>query len=198
MVVENRERLRAFTASLRARCRALRSAPEGLEELRADLEAAALPRGLPEHLYRRDHSDPGDVLRALFAACPLSAYVLEDVGSEAFCEALREEGEELYAYLDGLRLDALLVRTYDAVELRARLAEALERAAPFWTTDEARLTAPARAGLLQHAWIGLPSTDDSQLVDLLPERGITPYPTGVPGEVTLVQMQFGLPMEEGQ
>lgn len=191
------EHLQAFSTALRQARKSLEESTESAtnsdKTVSRLLEAAALPAQLAEHFFTRSLGTLDGELAALHAHYgPLSAWALGENGAPALLDAVAEHAREHFDFLEAVRLDDLLVRTYSGAELRARLAELLEAAAPFWTWDQTALPAEERARLHPRAWIGLPRADDAPLVDLLPERGVEVYSRGDLDAVVAVQMVGGL------
>jgi len=194
-VEEWEERLRSFRTQVEEMREILAISHEDEEQVACLLEGAALPPTLGHHLYTRTVAEIEGELAALLAASgPLSGLVMGEDGVDRLQRALQKHAEERFRFLEAVRLDELLARTYAGEELRERLADLLEAARPFWACDETGLTPAEREGLVRRAWVGLPRVADSPLADLLPERGVTPYDTGQQGQVLAVQVRLGLPL----
>jgi len=178
--------LHTAVAELAARCGALTEDIANTQTLDRLLADAALPAHLKEHFYTRNVAHIEGEVRAAFAAAGgLSMCLHLDFHADNVLVRIADYADERFAFLDAIRLDELLVRTYSGAELRARLAEFVEAAAPFWPWDAGAETGN---GFVKRAWIGLPAADEAPLVDLLPERGIACYSTGIPGCITAVQI----------
>ncbi|HEY67684.1 MAG TPA: hypothetical protein G4N97_05370, partial [Thermoflexia bacterium] len=194
-VEEWEERLRSFRTQIEGMREILAISHEDEEQVACLLEGAALPPALGHHFYTRTVAEIEGELAALLAASgPLSGLVMGEDGVDRLQRALQKHAEERFRFLEAVRLDELLARTYAGEELRERLADLLEAARPFWACDETGLTPAEREGLVRRAWVGLPRVADSPLTDLLPERGVTPYDTGQQGQVLAVQVRLGLPL----
>jgi len=184
-------------AQLRARLERfqvqLASAPLLQQGLAQWLEAAALPVGLSDYFYRQVVGDgearPAGLL-ALYG--PLSRWVREGWEDETLSLILKEHAWEQFAFLDEVRLDDLLARTYSGAELRRRLAALVDAAAPWWACDEAGLDSGERACLRRLVLVGLPDADRSLLVDLLPDRPHTCFSTGDRHQVVVAQVMQGV------
>jgi hypothetical protein len=193
---EGTAQLRALLEQLRGRLVPDRALEQALARR---LEAAALPAALADHFYRRGTGD-GDPspLGLLVLYGPLSRWVREGWEAETLGLILEEHAREQFAFLDEVRLDELLARTYSGAELRRRLAALVDAATPWWACDEAALNAGERARLCRLVLAGLPDADSSPLVDLLPNRPPACPPscfsTGDRHQVVVAQVIHGLPL----
>ncbi|MGC9395655.1 MAG: hypothetical protein ACP5J4_12455 [Anaerolineae bacterium] len=184
--------LRPTVAALAARRDALTAELAATEKLDRLLARAALPPRLKTHYYTRNVATMDGEIRAAFVASGgLWAYLYPDPRLDSLLDTLADHAFERFAFLQTVRLDEVLVRTYSGAELRTRLHELVETAAPFLSRiagDDA-----AANGFLKRTWIGLPIAEEAQLVDLLPDRGIEYYSTGAPGIITVTQMWWQRP-----
>ena len=165
-------------------------APE--QSLAQRLEAAALPASLASYFYRQVTSDGKAAPAGLLALYgPLSRLVRDGWEAKTLGLVLAEHAQEQFAFLNEVRLDELLARTYSGAELRRRLAVLVDAAAPWWACDEAALSAEERARLCRLLLIGLPDADSSLLVDLLPDRPLSCFSTGDRRQVVMAQVIQG-------
>lgn len=193
-VAEQQSEFQAFrTALVQARDDL---APVADGEVNRDLESAALPPALVDHFYGRSVGSP-DSEWATFVAQhgSLAFWALTENGALGLLDTLSDYARERLDFLAEIHLDELLVHTYSGADLRARLTELMEAAAPFWNWDYATLDDVRREQVRQIAWVGVAHADTTLLADLLPERGVTLYSTGECGVITAVQMVFGLPAQ---
>jgi hypothetical protein len=161
--------------------------------LQAQLEAAALPIQTLERLYERGYARPQMALDVLLGTSPqLSDYAAMQAGAAYLNTALAEQARERFEFVAHLRLDQLLMRTYRAAELRARLSELLEASGPFCAYDRSQFSPDERAGVVRTTWLGLPDGEASPLVDLVDGDHLQAYSGGVPNTVTAVQVITGL------
>ncbi len=197
-LLEHREQSEAFCHALLEVKRQLTAAEPDAGILQTQLEQAALPADLPVHLYQRGGAAPHVALQALLATSPtLSDFLnMEQDGASYLLEALGEQAHERFEFVQYLRLDELLMRTYGATELRTRLTELLETAGPFCSYDPTRLTSDARADSLHVTWLGLPNGEASPLIDLLGEGQRHIYTAKTPGTITAARILTGLPDDE--
>lgn len=197
-LIERRAQIEGFCHALLELKRELADVESNTAALQARLEQAALPADLPRHLYQRGDAAPQVALQALLATPPtLSDFLnMEQDGAGYLLDTLGEQARERFEFVQYLRLDELLVRTYGAAELRARLVELLETAGPFCSYDPTRLTSDARVHALHMTWLGLPSGETSPLIDLLGEGQRHIYTSRTPGTITAVQILTGLSKDE--
>jgi hypothetical protein len=152
------------------------------------LEAATLPAGLVDQLYRRVVGDDGPDVRHLLALHgPLSAWVREGSRADVLGAIFLDHAWDLFAFLDQLYLDDLLAHTHSGAALRRHLAALVEAAAPWWAGGETQ--APAMA--TRRTFVGLADAERSPLPDLLPRRHVC-FSTGDRHQIVATQVVRGI------